>query len=261
MLITCSFWLLSANLSLRERGSGGEGGYTKKKVKCQLLLQYILPVVSGYICQYRVTALNKVTLWGSLKGLRPYKTNTVKCKAMSRCFCSLKNFSQSRTQSPSRLWVARRAGRPGPCGASPADSRSPRCWQTPGLRAKETPKRQRRKLALAWLTFFCGTCKRCGRCRFGCEQQQRRILMVIVVVFDRERTKKTTNVKIWKRREAAQRLEPDKSYKSHMKCNRHYEGEKQRKIFLCEDDKLWPCGHNGGFCTSVVWIEEVAKEV
>lgn len=109
---------------------------------------------------------------------------------MSRCFCSLKNFSQSRTQSPSRLWVARRAGRPGPCGASPADSRSPRCWQTPGLRAKETPKRQRRKLPLAWLTFFCGTCKRCGRCRFGCEQQQRRILMVIVVVFDRKKPQK-----------------------------------------------------------------------
>lgn len=185
---------------------------------------------------------------------------------MSRCFWSLKIFSQSRTQSPSRLWVARRAGRPGPCGASPADSRSPRCWQTPGLRAKETPKRQRRKLPLAWLTFFCGTCKRCGRCRFGCEQQQRRILMVIVVVFDRKKTpKKTTNVKIWKRREAAQRLEPDKSYKSHMKCNRHYEGEKQRKKKLCEDDELWPWLDTMGvsaqvWCGSRKWQKRLKKQ-
>lgn len=179
---------------------------------------------------------------------------------MSQCFCSLKNFSQSRTQSPSRLWVARRAGRPGPCGASPADSRSPRCWQTPGLRAKETPKRQRRKLALAWLTFFLRDMQAVRKVPF-------RLWAAAEEDSDGDcggfRSKKNQKKQLMWRFEngGRRRLEPDKSYKSHMKCNRHYEGGKQRKkIFMWGWWIVAMVGHNGGFCTSVVWIEEVAKE-
>lgn len=156
-------------------------------------------------------------------------------------FLWFKNFSQSRTRSPSRLWVARRAGRPEPCGASPADSRSPRCWQTPGLRAKGTPKRQRRKVALALADFFFltnrGTCKRCGRCRFGCEQQQRRILMVTVVAFDR----KATNVRIWKRWEAAQRWNHTEATKATWSATDAMKGtSKERKK---KHVRMINCGH------------------
>lgn len=41
------------------------------------------------------------------------------------------------TQSPSHPWVVQQVGRPEPCDAFPAGSRSPHCWQTLVLQGKQ----------------------------------------------------------------------------------------------------------------------------
>lgn len=57
--------------------------------------------------------------------------------------CQSVQWRRIRTQSRSHPWAARRAGRPGPCGAFPAGSRSPRCWQTRGLQGHTPPSEVR----------------------------------------------------------------------------------------------------------------------